>query len=162
MAFEEEAPTLSKRKQNAFDASLEGRKTRKERNVFTRTKFTTRVKEANEMRQSGEWERATAQHFVALYAILHKLVYEIEPLELNDTVRTKAVIMASQCLKKHFNGDSSQMAMFMDYVWTKEKSREKWRRDNQREGGRIGWYRQFDGSLVTDWIADARRKGKPL
>lgn len=162
MAFEEEPPTLSKRKQDAFTASLDGRKTRAERGLFTRAKFTTRAKEVEAMRQSGEWENATAQHFVALYAILHNLVYGIEPLELNDTTRTKAVILASQCLKKHFTGDSSQMAMFMGYVWTKEKSREKWRRDNQREGGRIGWYLQFNGTLITDWITNARRKGQPL
>lgn len=157
--MESSSPSLVQQKQDAFDRDLDNRKSKKERTAFTSTKLNARIKQAEAMRESGDWDKASAQHFVALYVILHEAVYGIRPLEFTDDERAKAAMMASRMLKTHFEDSPSQMATFMRDVWNKERATEKWRRENHREGSRIGWYRQFNGSLVTDWRINQLRKG---
>lgn len=111
--------------------------------------------------KSGDWADARSVHFVALYAHLHEGVYGAPPAELSPSVRLRASGMAARLLEKHFGGDRGEMAEFMRWTWTREKSREKWRRDNDRPGGRIGWRIQFNGALLDDYRVDiARTKGR--
>lgn len=113
--------------------------------------------EAEFCMRTGEWAAARPLHFVALYAHLHERVYGAAPLELGPTERLHAAGMAAQMLKKHFGHQAAEMAEFMRWVWTREQGREKWRRDNDRPGGRIGWRFQFNGSLLTDYRVDQAR-----
>lgn len=147
-------------KQDEFEASLQNRQSRSKRRAYDGSKFRARHKEALEMEESGDWERATAQHFVALYAILHERVYGIKPLELNDSTRSKAAIMIARSLKDHFGSDPTLMAAFIGDQWNEERATEKWRRENKREGGRLDWYRLFEGSRATKWIMNQKRTGK--
>lgn len=116
-------------------------------------------RQAAEMIRSGHWEDAIPRHFVAAYAILHEMVYGVAPAELTPVSRLRAARTASLCLQREFGDDAAEMADFLRWTWTREREREKWRRANGREGGRIGVYLQF-GALVTDYrLAIARKAG---
>jgi hypothetical protein len=114
--------------------------------------------EARAMMRSADWNEATPRHFVAAYAMLHERVYGAAPGELTPTVRLQAAGAAGRMLKQEFDGDNAQMAAFLHWTWMREKGREDWRRANRREGGRIGWRLQFNGSLLTDYRVDKARK----
>ncbi len=107
--------------------------------------------EMTEFTKSADWTDATSTHFVALYAFMHLRIYGVECIELGPTDRLRAAGMAARKLKTHFDNDGNEMASFMRWVWTREKVREQWRRDNNAEGGRIGWNFQFNGRLLTDY-----------
>ena len=104
------------------------------------------------------WSEATALDFVALYAILHKSVYQVEAVELGPTERLHAAGAARRLMKKEFGDVSSLMMFYMRWAWTREEGREKWRRDNNRDGGRLGWKLMFNGSLLTDYRVSAKRR----
>jgi hypothetical protein len=112
------------------------------------------------MAKSGDWAGATAVHLVALYAFLHREVYEVEPLELDAKSWWLAERSAAGLLAKYFEGDVAMAVSFMRWVWGREIEREKWRRENGRDGQRIGWRLQFSASLVTDYRTSGRRTGK--
>jgi len=141
------------------DAERKTERGKKKRPVFDAARMRVRMKEADAMRESGEWGGASAQHFVALFSILHAKVYGV-PSEFSNDDRNKAAFMAAKLLRENFDGDSTRFADFMRDVWTKEFEREKWRRENQREGGRITWYKMFSGATFTEWRINRLRKGK--
>lgn len=110
--------------------------------------------EVIDMMTEGDWEKAGPLHFVALYAVLHKRIYGIEPAELNvSKERQYAMYAAGRMYSNEFNTDASAMVQFMKWCWVKEQSSLKWRRANpERDNGfRIGWKYQFNGKLLSDW-----------
>jgi hypothetical protein len=118
-------------------------------------------KKAHEMMSKGDWTQAWPRDFVAAYAILHKEIYEIEPAELTPEIRYRACALAQNLLKKEFHDDKNLLADFIRWTWTREEGREKWRRENQRPGGRIAWQAQFMASnILSDWRVDHVRRGK--
>lgn len=146
------------RRQQAFQDDVSKRK--KKDHTFTAKKLAARIKDVEAMRASGEWDKAYAQHFVALYVVRHEEVYGIKPA-MTDETRTSAVIMAHRLLATRFEQDATEMAIFMRDVWIEEERAEKWRRENNREGGILTWYRQFEnGTLVDKWHLNRVRKGK--
>jgi hypothetical protein len=118
-------------------------------------------RQARDMMASGDWSDAIPRHFVAAYELLHEKVYGVAPAELNSKTRVQASYVAAACLSKQFGGDVAEMAAFMRWSWEREMSREKWRREQGRQGGRLGVSLQF-GAVVTDYrLAMARSKGAP-
>jgi len=119
---------------------------------------------ANELQAfmtSGEWGGAKPLHFVALFAWLHEKVYQVHPVDLTPEARMTACGMASAMLKRDFSDDPAQFATFLRWVWTREREREAWRRENNRDGGSIGWRFQFaaGSKLVVDYRLHLARKG---
>jgi len=112
------------------------------------------VSEVNVMMVSGEWENASAVHFVALYAILHQRVYGVDVAELNVArERTIAKFAAYRMLTNEFSGNVDSMVTFIKWCWLREQKSVTWRRNNpERDNGfRIGWKYQFNGKLLSDW-----------
>ncbi len=108
---------------------------------------------------AGSWKGAEGKHFVALYADLHFRVYGIAPADLAPKERLYASGMAKSLLAKEFGGDRDEMSRFVAWTWTREKERERWRRENGRDGQRIDWRLQFGTRLLVDFrLAEARRK----
>lgn len=117
--------------------------------------------DVQEMIDSGDWTQCGARHLVALYDLMHLKCYGVEALELGAAERYNAAMMAANLVKRQFDGDYVEAVEFMRFVWTKEISTEKWRRENGREGRRIGIRLMFGGSLVTDYrVALARKRNR--
>ena len=116
--------------------------------------------EAERMRLERSWGDAKPGHLVALYAWCHEQVYGVAPAELSGLDWSGAAAMAAKLVRDEFGGKMAEVIEFMRWLWRREKAREKWRRDNDREGGRISWRTQFKGgACVTDYRIDkARRK----
>jgi hypothetical protein len=110
--------------------------------------------------QSGDWAGATGLHLVGLYAHLHAGVYGVHATELDAQGWAFAAAAAKRMTDRQFGGEIERAVEFLRWVWRREEDREKWRRSNGREGGRIGWRLQFCASgLVDDYRVDqARRK----
>lgn len=117
-------------------------------------------KEAEEMMSSGDWEGCAARHLVALYGMLHEKVYGVEAAELGPRQRHEATLIAGNFVKRHFGGDFVAAVECMRWVWNREASREKWRKENGRDGMRIGVRLMFgSGVFVTDYrVAVARTR----
>lgn len=115
--------------------------------------------EVEAMMKSGEWEGTSARHLVALYALMHERVYGVAAAELGPKERYTSCLRAGTLVKREFGGDYVEAVEFMRWAWTREKSREKWRRENGKDGGRIGPGLMFGGALLTDYrLAMARRR----
>jgi hypothetical protein len=121
--------------------------------VFNRARL-----EVQEMIESGDWAQCGARHLVALYDLMHLKCYGVEAVELGSTERYNAAMMAANLVKRMFGGDYVSAVEYMRFVWTKEISTEKWRRENGREGRRIGTRLMFGGTLVTDYRLSLARK----
>lgn len=115
-------------------------------------------KEAWRRMQSANWEGAQPRVFAALYALLHERVYSVAPSELTPQIRAYATGAAKRMLAREFDDKPEEMAVFMRWAWMREQKREAWRRENNRDGGRISWTLQFNGSLITDWRLEQSRK----
>lgn len=121
--------------------------------------FEKATREMSRMAASTDWSSATARHLVALYAFLHEKVYGVAPAELTSRERFFAAGAANRMLATHFDGDQGAMVAFVRWTWMRELKTEAWRRSNNRtEGRRIGWRLQFNGSLVTDYHVEQKRR----
>ena len=117
------------------------------------------IEEVRERMNRKDWDGMTAGKLVALYWLCHEQAYGVAPLELDRTTTWEtAMKVAGSMVKRHFDDDMERAITFMRWVWTREKGREKWRRDNKRDGQRINWKNQFSQDyLITDWRAAAMR-----
>jgi hypothetical protein len=109
------------------------------------------------MMNTGDWSAATGADFVAAYHVLHCKVYGL-PSDMNSRDRKKAQFVAARMIKENFDGDPGEMAAFLRWTWHREADRERWRRENHREGSRITWYAQFSSRLLTDYKVNNVRK----
>lgn len=111
------------------------------------------------MRESGDWGAATARHFVALYEALHLEVYgAAAPDSETARGRQNAAFAAGKVLREEMGGDPAEMAAFMVWAWEREVGRERWRRENNRPGGRLGWRLLF-GGVAGDYRVERLRRG---
>lgn len=119
------------------------------------------IADAERRAASGEWEEATGRSFVGLYALCHRIVYGVLPEDLAEKgALGLAAKMANTCLHTSFGDDRSAFVEFIKWTWDREKSRELWRLQNGKQGGRIGIRLQFSGSLITDHRVDLARRKK--
>ncbi len=146
-------------------ASLEGflgsAKPRKRASAGTRRN--DYIAEVRTRMQTKDWTGMTAGKLVALYWLCHERVYGTPPVELNKAkIWEMAMMAAGTMVRDHFDGDVQVAIRFMRWVWTREQSREDWRRkNNTTTGRRISWHNQFKHHyLVTDWRTEkVRRQG---
>lgn len=120
--------------------------------------------EVVEMLRTGDWESATSQHLVALYAELHARVYGVASSEVEGGGQAAgaAIVAAGRLVSTLFGGNATDAVLFMRWVWQREAQREEWRRQKGAEGGgRIGWKLQFARCLVDDYrLAERRARGQ--
>lgn len=112
----------------------------------------------NAMAASGEWGEASGTHLVALYEWLHEQVYGVATAELDPKTWTLAAQAAGRMAEQQFDGDYGRAVVFMRWWAKREMEREKWRRENNRPGGRVGWRLMWHGTLVTDYKVDHARR----
>lgn len=110
--------------------------------------------EADAMRRENDWGAARARHFVALYALLHRHVYGVEPGELTGRTWTAACLAASRLHGREFGGDGAKLVSFMAWAWKREKRAAARGGEDRR---RLGWRLQFSSTLVTDWRVEMAR-----
>lgn len=108
------------------------------------------VDETAAMMTSGEWDGAKPLHFVTLFAGLHAKVYGFPP-DMNQDQRRMATFSATAMLRTHFDGNSARIADYLRWVWTREQGREKWRKENGRDGGALRWQLVFSNALLADY-----------
>lgn len=111
------------------------------------------------MARSGDWGDATGLHLTALYEFMHREVYGVEPLELDKRAWASCSKVAANCVQKFFEGEMGQCVAFLRWVWGREIEREAWRKQNGRDGARIGWRVQWSAALVSDYRVHGRRVG---
>jgi hypothetical protein len=117
-----------------------------------------------EMIATGDWSRARAAHFVALYQLGHETVYGCSAAELQGqgkasvNARKGALSAAKRLLEQEFGGRAKELARFFDWVWKREKQREVWAKENGRERGRLTWQIMIAGrAILTDYRASKLR-----
>lgn len=123
-----------------------------------RARFATEV--ANFLR-SQDWATATPGHLVALYAWCHAQTYRVEPAELEDgREHALACVHVRRFVDQQFGGKVEPAVDFLKWAWRREGERERWRVENGKAGGRIGWRLQFSPSLMTDYKIALAREAK--
>jgi len=154
-SFEVESQTRAK----TLDEFVGDKKTRRREPGVDKLSRAHLIAEADEMRKSGDYDDLRAGHMVALYVLCHHRVYGVYPAEL-DSPKTfgLARFAAARLLKQHLRDDPKLAARFIQWTWVREEGREKWRRQNGREGARVGWALQFSAGLVTEYRVDLARK----
>ena len=121
--------------------------------------FSKLLEETAGMLERGEWSEAKGKHFVALFAELHFRVYGVACDELGPKERVFATKLANDMLANEFEGKPEEMARFVAWLWSREKGREEWRRENRRSGSRITWRTQFGvRAVLTDYRIDQARR----
>lgn len=120
--------------------------------------FEKASREVDAMIRSGDWEKVTTRHLVALYDRMHFKCYGVEAVELGPSERYNAMMQAGGMVRREFGGSCEEAVEFMRWAWTREISREKWRRENGKDGGRIGIRLMFGGALLTDYKLHLARK----
>lgn len=146
----------------ASDESLDsfGRARAKRPRGVSQKRFDEALARAAAMAASGDWSGAKAIDFVALFSAMHERVYGVAPA-LSPAERLKASFVAAATMRAHFGNEPQELADFVWWTWKREKEREKFRRENGREGGSISWALQFSGRLLTDYrIAMARESAR--
>jgi hypothetical protein len=116
------------------------------------------IEEVNRIRAAQDWASVTPTHAVALFAWCHAQVYGVPPGDLDGEGWTHAVFAAARMLKTQFNGDVLAFVAFLRWSWTRERSRETWRRANGGGGFRMTWRIQFSGTMMTDYRVDLLRQ----
>lgn len=118
------------------------------------------IEEVAERMRRKDWDGMTPGKLVALYWICHEMVYGHPPVEI-DKVSAWEIAMkaAGSMVRRHFDGDIERAITFMRWVWTREQEREKWRRENKRDGQRLTWRNQFTQDfLISDWLTAGERR----
>lgn len=110
--------------------------------------------------ESGDWSQATPSHIVALYKWCHKEIYGVDALEVKGQEFALATQVAKNFAIREFGNDYSELVAFIRWTWHREGEREAWRRNNSKEGKRIGWRLQFNASLLTDYRLHLARHAK--
>jgi len=143
------------------DTSVKRKRAKPQRSAKARLAAKAQVVELIE---SGEWGGLVDPGLlVALYVWCHTQVYGIEPAELGDGSEWfYAERHAAKCLVDQFAGDMAECVTFVRWVWAREDSREKWRRDNNNSGSRISWQWMFNARLWTEYRLDLARRGESL
>ena len=109
---------------------------------------------------SNDWADAPPATLVALYEWLHREVYGVDAAELDGRAWAFALSAAKRMIEREFGGDIAEAVDFVKWSWKREGQREKFRRESNRDGLRIGWRLLFQsGYLITDYrIAKARSR----
>lgn len=112
-------------------------------------------KEALEMMQRSDFSTAEPVHFMALHDLLHEQVYGVEDPDLRSPARRG---VSSQCSGMLEALGPQVMTDFIRWAWTEEQRRETWRRENHRDGGRLGARSLFSRVKLTEYRISLQRQ----
>lgn len=151
---------LSKEGQQILDWANPEAKTRGKSLSFGPARIKRYRQEVDRMRAARDWGKATPVHLVALYMYCHAAVYGVEAGEIAGKTFGFASALAAKLVREKFEGSVANAVQFVRWTWIRERGREKWRCDNGRSGGRLGWRLQFSltSGLWEDWQIDLRRR----
>lgn len=117
--------------------------------------------DVGEFMAEGDWSTASEGHYVALYVVLHHKVYGLKPAELDDGAQYFQAMRAAKAFYASTSLAPDDMVDFLRWTWAREEGRERWRRDNAKDGQRVGWRLQFGGAMLSDYRVDKlRRNGR--
>jgi hypothetical protein len=102
------------------------------------TGLARQIRETKVMMDTDDWGCAKASHLVALYVILHEMIYGVEP-ELKGDELKQSKMAAGTFLKSRCNGNFETAVAYMKWVWKRERGREEWRRNEHIDGKVLGW-----------------------
>lgn len=114
------------------------------------------------MIRANDFSAATQAHMVALHCMCHETVYGVEPAECNGK---QFILAKNQCgifMNTHFKQDSTQMIKYIQWFWGREKSREQWRKENNKiTDFRADWRVVFGHKGIVDYkVFNARNAEK--
>lgn len=125
---------------------------RKKTKTIAASSFDRACIEVEEMIKTGKWAGCRARHLVALYDLMHYKCYKIEDASLGSKERYNATMLATTFTKREFGeGNFVKVVEYMRWLWSREMEREKWRRENYKEGGRLGYYHVFGNKNLTEY-----------
>lgn len=148
-----------KRKRDPETGKLTPKKRAPRSRSIASSTFDRTMLETQDMIRTGEWEDAAVRHLVALFTIMHTRCYGIAPTLSGSELYLLTGFVAG-FVKRAFAGDMRKTLEYLRWVWTREMSTEKWRRENHREAGRRLTLRIIvSNSLLDDYrVAMARRR----
>jgi hypothetical protein len=122
------------------------------------------VVEVDKMVSDGHWpeDKKKPETLVALFCWAHEAVYGVSCVADTAKLFNGAVSAAKKLIADEFGGSFDDTLEYVRWVWKREQSREKWRRENG--GGRVlTWFQVFKyRNLVMEMRVDSvRTKGVP-
>lgn len=144
---------------NSFAAAVGPPRSRKKKPRAAKRTITNAMNVVAERIEAEEWSDIRPEHLVALYAVCHEDIYGVSAVpELEGEAWYGARSAAASMLRKEFDDDTEAAVEYLRWTWRREQSREKWRRDNGRPGGRITWRAQFcSRTMLTEYRIDQER-----
>jgi hypothetical protein len=118
------------------DGKLVPRKKRVSRSVSP-ARYEQIVDETREMMRTRCWDDCAPRHLVALYDLLHEETYGVDAC-LTSKDRHRAQLLFGGFVKRVFDGEVTEAILYFFWAWKREKEREAWRRENHRDGMRLG------------------------
>jgi hypothetical protein len=119
--------------------------------------FNRALTEVNAMMLTQDWSEFSARHVVALYDLMFKKTYGIEPV-MTAAERHRFVMQAAQFVKREFGDDFDAALDFYQWLWAREIDREKWRRENGREGGSLSMWSMVASKPLNEYRLSLTRK----
>jgi len=127
------------------------------------TKVERLKSEVNDMLRADNWQPATPDHVMILHCICHERVYGVSTPEESGKDFTIARVQAKRILREEFAEDMSKFIVFIRWFWSREKSREKYRRDTGSPSTfRADWRSVFSRRAVTDYKLSIAREAEKL
>ena len=113
------------------------------------------IQEAERRSHEGDWEEATGRSFVGLYALCHRLVYKVDPAELE--VRGNLMVaarMAGSRLHDDFGDDVSEMVEFIKWAWKRQEKKIEHAASRGGTANRLSPTILFSKEKITDYRVD--------
>jgi len=129
------------------------------------SKLEVSVQNAERRAVEGDWgEDVDGAVLVGLYAMCHRLVYGVLPLELEKAQEfRRAAGTAMTMLQRHFQGRAGDFVEFVKWAWAEEKRKHQWAVQQvpvvQRK--RLLWQFLFVERMLTDYriSINTRKRG---
>jgi hypothetical protein len=118
------------------------------------SKLEVAVQNAERRAKDGDWSEVDGAMLVGLYAVCHRLVYGVLPLELEKVPEfRRAAGVAMTMLQQHFEGEAGAMVEFVKWAWVIEKERHEWagRQVPVAKRKRLLWQFLFTERTLTDY-----------
>lgn len=131
---------------------------RSKRKTIGPAEFAKVVAETKRMGEVGDFAGMKPKHLLALYYVMHGVVYKVSPDEVLKQYQN-ALLTIGRFVKAEFDGDVARVVEFIRWTWKREKKREARRKDDP-DPFRIGWKYQFGYSLLTDYRRHLSKFGR--
>lgn len=129
----------------------------KRRTTIAASVFTRAIAEVGTMMVTHEWDTFSARHVVALFDVMYKKTYGIEP-STTAVERHRFTMQAAQFVNREFGGNYDAALDFYQWLWAREVGREKWRRENGRAGGSLSMWSMVSTQHLNDYRLALNRK----